>query len=225
MAEIRIATSDQLPALAATYLAEHIKFAVNQNGHCYCALSGGSSPKALLSKLSTANLPWQDVTFSMVDERFTSDASQQNQTMLQAFIDSLPFPKPTLLTLLNNEPLAATVAEANIMAENLPESLDLVVLGMGLDGHTASLFPDSTDYRSAMESHSRYVKVVPGEAPFPRISMSYRWLLNAKQLVLYIPGADKLDCFRQLLADPVAVSPIKSLAAHANNLIVFTSED
>ena len=225
MAEIRIEPNEHLPSLAAAYLAERIAFTINENGHCYCALSGGSSPVALLDALSTISLPWQHVTFNMVDERFTSDVSQQNQTMLQKFIGALPTPGPKLLTLLSEESLATTVEKANETAESLPEALDLVVLGMGLDGHTASLFPDSTDYRNAMQDSSRYVKVVPGEAPFPRISMSYRWLLNAKQLVLYIPGADKLNCFRRLLADPTAVSPIKSLAAHANNLIVFTSED
>ena len=225
MAEIRIESKEKLPSLAAAYLAERIQSAVNENGHCYCALSGGSSPVPLLDALSNSALPWQQVTFSMVDERFTSDVSQQNQTMLRKFVDSLPPPQPKLLTLLSDESLDAIIEKANEIAESLPETLDLVVLGMGLDGHTASLFPDSTDYRSAMQDSSRYVKVVPGEAPFPRISMSYRWLLNAKQLVLYIPGADKLNCFRQLLADPAAVSPIKSLAAHANNLIVFTSED
>ncbi|RLT99906.1 MAG: 6-phosphogluconolactonase [Ketobacter sp.] len=225
MAEIRIEHEQKLPAQAAAFLAEQIRSAINGNGHCYCALSGGSSPVPLLQELAKADLPWQQVTFCMVDERFTSDTSKQNQTMLQEFIDALPLPGANLVTLLTNDSLAATVEQANEQAKSLPEALDLVVLGMGLDGHTASLFPDSTDYRNAMQDSARYVTVVPGEAPFPRISMSYRWLINAKQLVLYIPGPEKLNCFRKLLADPAAVSPIKSLAAHANNLIVFTSED
>lgn len=224
MAEIRIETDAELPAITAAYIADKINRSIDESGHCYCALSGGSSPKPLLHELSKKALPWQNVTFIMVDERFTTDAAQQNETMLMAFVTSIPTPGPKLLKLLQNASLENTVTAANELVQPLPESLDLVILGMGLDGHTASLFPDSTDYQSAMHDHRKYVKVVPGEAPFPRISMSYHWLMQAKQLILYIPGKDKLECLRRLLTDANAISPVKSLAAQANCMTVFTSE-
>ncbi len=225
MAEIHIEAKAKLPQLAASYIRDQISSTLTRNKHCFCALSGGSSPKGLLMELASMTLPWHRITFSMVDERFTTDPTQQNQSMLSEFIDSLPEPRSKLLTLLTNESLNHTLAAANAAADQLPDSLDLVVLGMGLDGHTASLFPDSTDYQAAMHDTARYVKVVPGDAPYPRISMSYHWLLQARQLVLYIPGKEKLDCFRRLISDPAAMSPVKSLATHANNLIVFSSED
>ena len=226
MAELRIAPKAELASIAAGYLAAEIRSSLADHGRCcYCALSGGSSPKGLLLELGKQKISWEKVIFSMVDERFTNDTTQQNETMMREFVDALPAPGPKLHTILGNAPLAATVEQANVNAEALPEHLDIVVLGMGLDGHTASLFPDSTDYQSAMVDPSRYVKVIPGQAPYPRISMSYSWLSDAKQQILYIPGKDKLECFRSLLADPTAVSPIKTLVAQANNLIVFSSED
>jgi len=225
MAQIRLEKNEALPSIVADYVANVIANSIEQKGHCYCALSGGSSPKSMLAELAKQPLPWEQVTLLMVDERFTTDKSQQNETMLRDFVNSIPGGKPALIALLSDTSLDAAIAAANNTVAQIPGALDIAVLGMGLDGHTASLFPDSTDYQMAMTSSDHYVKVVPGAAPHPRISMSYHWLLTVKNLVLYIPGRDKLDCYRHLVANPDALSPITSLTSQANNLTVFSSED
>ena len=225
MAEIHLESDAALPKFVAEYLAKVISNCINDNGHCFCALSGGSSPQAMLNELALQPLAWAQITLLMVDERFTTDASDQNETMLSSFINRIPGEKPALINLLNQETLNAVITSANNAVKDIPGPLDVVVLGMGLDGHTASLFPDSTDYQMAMTTSDHYVKVVPGAAPYPRISMSYHWLLQAKKIILYIPGRDKLECYRELVADPSAVSPVKSLTSQANSLIVFSSEE
>lgn len=225
MAEIQLESEHVLPKKVAEYLAQDISNSIHQNGHCFCALSGGSSPKAMLNELALQPLDWSNVTLLMVDERFTTELSDQNETMLLAFIDQIAGEKPKLISLLNEKTLTASISAANSVVQSIPGPLDIVVLGMGLDGHTASLFPDSTDYQTAMTTSDRYVKVVPGAAPYPRISMSFHWLLLARKLVLYIPGKDKLKCYRNLIADPNVVTPIKSLTSQANTLVVFSSEE
>ena len=81
-----LCAKDQLPTQAAKSLASIIVASVKNRGHCYCALSGGSSPKPMLSALAQENLPWNDVSFLLVDERWSNEASQQNISMITEFV-------------------------------------------------------------------------------------------------------------------------------------------
>lgn len=222
----RLASASTLPDITAEHIKSLIEKAISTNGQCYCALSGGSSPKAMLLQLAKKNVTWKNVTIIMVDERWTQKSDQQNQTMLTEFIDCIETDKPNLITLLHKEDYYSNLQHNNEAAAALPDHIDIVVLGMGLDGHTASLFPDSKEYDSAMKTHTRYVEVNPPEAPYPRISMSYQWLSQAHHLMLYIPGCEKLDTLHNILQNSAAISPIKSLAETPSvELTVFSSKD
>jgi len=225
MVELKLLPHSQLAAAAANNIAERINAAVEARGHCYCALSGGSSPQPMLAILAASQVPWNQVTLLIVDERYTNIHTQQNQTMLQDFIRQIPDAPPQLITLLTGSSYEDTLTGANARVDTCPAQLDLVVLGMGLDGHTASLFPDAAEYQSAMTSTARYVEVQPGTAPHRRISMSFHWIASARSIVLYIPGKDKLNCYRALHNNPDAISPIRDLASTASQLTIFSSED
>lgn len=225
MANEYLFPNTELPQKAAEFIAAKIEAAVDARGRCFCALSGGSSPQPMLIELAKRSLPWEQVILLMVDERITDDTEAQNQTMLNAFIKSIKGEKPRLISLLASESPNTLLQIANQKVSSIPEQLDIVVLGMGLDGHTASLFPDSKDYLSAMESNNRYVAVTPGEAPYQRLSMSYNWIAQAHNLILYIPGKDKLQCFHSITSTPDTISPINSLNEQIQNLLVYSSKD
>lgn len=217
---------DQVPEMTADYLAAIIEAAIAKKGHCHCALSGGSSPKAMLSALARKQLPWHQVTVLLVDERWSNDPSQQNITMMRAFANETGAESVHLLSLLTESDYASNLDHCETVAQNLPEHLDLIVLGMGLDGHTASLFPDAPEFHEAMTSKRRYVEVTPAAAPHRRISMSFNWIAKADTLALYIPGRDKLDCFNQIVDSGESDSPIRELVLQVpEKLTVFSSED
>ncbi|MAR90227.1 MAG: 6-phosphogluconolactonase [Pseudomonadales bacterium] len=226
MANELIIPAVDLPRAAARQIADQINGAILARGHCYCALSGGSSPKPMLADLASMSVSWQRVTLLLVDERYTEDPAQQNQTLMQWFVQQLPKPPAQVVWLLTpGLGLVATVDQANTAVAHFPQQLDVVVLGMGLDGHTASLFPDAEDYPAAMASRNRYVPVHPTTAPHPRISMSFDWLAATRHPTLYIPGPEKLQRLRQILAEPQPVSPLQPLDQALATLDVFSSED
>lgn len=216
---------EQVAEKAASQLARTIAAAIAKKDHCYCALSGGSSPKPMLTALAQTNLPWQKVTVLLVDERWSEDPSQQNITMMNAFIKETQSNSITLIPLLTEADYQSNLEKCESVAQSLPEHLDLVVLGMGLDGHTASLFPDAPEYSDAMTSSRRYVEVTPATAPYKRISMSFNWITKADTLALYIPGQDKLNCFNEIVASDTSKSPIRQLVKEVpGKLTVFSSE-
>lgn len=217
--------NELVPAQAALYLSRRISNFLENDKPCICGLSGGSSPKPMLQELAQQNIDWSSVVLLPVDERWTDDPRQQNISMLNKFVTQIPGHKPKLETLYKSPDLKENVERCNELASRYDQSPDIVVLGMGLDGHTASLFPDAEEYPSAMNSMDQYVLIHPTQAPFPRISMSFRWLSSAAEIVLYIPGKDKLDCFNRIRSDPDSVSPIKELEIHfANKLTIISSE-
>lgn len=233
MATEKVYPNTALPERAATHIAEIMCDAILARGHCYCALSGGSSPKPMLqalakTELAATELDWSKVTLLLVDERITDDPESQNQTIIHKFIQHIAPPRPAFHLLLpDTGSLAPTelLATANETTKDLPEQLDIVVLGMGLDGHTASLFPDSADYNTGMTSADRYVLVQPGQAPHQRLSMSYHWIQQARNLILYIPGQDKLDCYHRIVGSENTCSPIRTLSTDAPRLTVYSSKE
>lgn len=225
MAKEHLYSSAELPRRTAQVVAGKIIQAIAARGRCYCALSGGSSPEPMLQALADQTLPWEKVILLMVDERLTDDASAQNQTMLNAFIDRIEGSKPQLITLFENEPTDKACRMANHKVSDCPPQLDIILLGMGLDGHTASLFPDSAEYQTAMGCKDRYVTLMPKAAPHQRLSMSFHWIAQALELLLYIPGADKLQCFHRITSSPDSISPINTLNAQCPQLSVYSSKD
>ena len=218
-----ITNPETLAATTAQQIAEMMGHYIDQQGHCYCALSGGSSPKPLLAELALLPLAWSKVTIVMVDERWTSKPADQNQTMMAEFLSLIEGPKPKFQPLLIEQEFQANLDRCRKLAKTLPAQLDIVVLGMGMDGHTASLFPDAREYPEAMESSDRYLTVTPTQAPYRRISMSFHWIEKAKHLLLYIPGEEKLQCLNSIMDTPDWVSPIKTLAHTAGEKFTIYS--
>jgi 6-phosphogluconolactonase len=145
------------------------------------------------------------VTVVLVDERIVARDHADSNTALvarhllqgrAAAARFLPFFRELAPT-FNAEVLDALVRDAEDRIATLPWPLDVAVLGMGEDAHTASLFPGAPGYARAIATDQRLAWVVPDTAPHARLSLTLSALLAARELVLSIAGESKLAVYRR----------------------------
>ena len=193
------------------------------------ALSGGQSPRAMMVLLSQADLDWSRVTVQWVDERLLTrhhpDSNSeliesvllQNQAAQAQWHNFLPLPQGKARVLDGAE--QQTVLQAALAAYQTP---DIVVLGMGLDGHTASLFADAPQFAAAMDRHQTQPLMVlePPSAPYARISMTLAAILQAKMLYIAAHGAQKQALLQQAMLNKEAQLPIAWLLQEAQDVPV-----
>ena len=194
-------TADQVAAGAAAYLEHQIREALAHQPSYSLAISGGRTPWEMLKILSKADLPWQRVNLFQVDERVAPDGhADRNLTQLFQAIAGTPmvtqlriFPMPVLA-----EDLEEGCREYTEVLDEVTEGkgLDLIHLGLGSDGHTASLVPGD----GVMEVQDRLVactqNLYQGRI---RMTLTYPLLNSAKQLLWIVTGSEKQEMVQRLL--------------------------
>ncbi|KAF1010340.1 MAG: 6-phosphogluconolactonase [Burkholderia sp.] len=198
------ALAQAVRAALAELLAEHERATL--------AVSGGTSPRPFLQTLSTVELDWAKVDVSLVDDRWVADTDSASNAQL--VYDTL-LRHATGARFL---PLVDTSAmlEAHVAALNANPAYRLpnvAVLGMGEDGHTASIFADAPEWELAITTTERYVAVHPGTAPHPRVSLSLAALRRVDRLFLLIAGARK----HKMLEASAAVPQRNAISQLAND--------
>jgi 6-phosphogluconolactonase len=200
------------PAALATHIASVLRKAIAERGQASLAVSGGKSPIALFEALRSQPLDWSKVTLILVDERVVPhDHTDSNTALVRRhlmqdaaaaarFVPFFDEPPPALSAVV----LDALALQANQRLADLTWPLDGVVLGMGDDAHTASLFPGASGYARALESTAKLAWVVPTTAPHARLSLTLPSLLSAGELMLSIAGENKVATYRRAAekADP-----------------------
>lgn len=210
--EIRILTTPQeLFAAAAEEVVRTANESVAQRGRFTIALSGGSTPKSLYNLLATnarTTLPWDRMFFFWGDERHVppTDPDSNYRMADEAMLSKVPVPPGNVFRFPAEDPDAAAVADAyektlrkffQISAAGVPR-FDLILLGMGPDGHTASLFPGT----AALQEKTRLVVANWVEKlKTNRLSLTLP-VLNAGQCVMFVvSGIDKAAVLRTVLED------------------------
>ena len=199
----------------AVRISERLAVAVEQKGEATFVVSGGSTPAPLFERLSMIDIPWEKITVTLADERWVpmSDKDSNEAMIMEKFLVGHAA-KARMVGLYTGEPTPAEGMEAcSQRLEQLPRPFDVVFLGMGNDGHTASLFPEGDNLLRALEAPEHipcYAMNAPG-APQPRITLTLSTLLNCNDLLLICTGNQKLDVFRKAEQDgPVEELPIRA---------------
>ncbi len=202
-------------------LGQCIRDCVAERGKASIALSGGSTPQTLYQQLSHQALPWQSVTVSLVDERWVDEVHpQSNARMIKNSLIQNEARRARFISMKTShaDAFAAASSLGSILArQTLP--LDLVLLGMGLDGHTASFFPHAQGLEVALSDQCRQVccaiQPLPGDdepAPLARMTLSLNTILSAHKRILYIRGETKRQVLEQALASgPFADMPVRAV--------------
>ena len=198
-------SADQLAQQLAQHIARRLRKAITTRGHAVLAVSGGKSPVAMFEQLRQQALEWEHLTVLLVDERCVPHTHTDSNTALvhshllqgaaaQAsfvpFFDQLP-------DVLDDAALEALADNANARLAAQPWPIDVAVLGMGEDGHTASLFPGATELGKALHSSGPVTWLRPPAAPHARLTLTLPALLTTHELMLSITGTTKLAVYQQ----------------------------
>ncbi len=204
----------QLAQSLADTVVDALRSAIDSHGHATLVVSGGRSPVRFFQCLAQVDLPWQQVTISLADERWVPAAHpDSNEGLVRRHLLQGPASKARLLGLYQpTETLEAAALAADQALAELPP-IDVLVLGMGEDGHTASLFPASPNLSLALQvdSQRRCLPMHAPSAPHQRLSMTLALLSRARLPLLALQGAAKLETLAEALrGDDVATMPIRA---------------
>ncbi len=190
----------------AMEVADELHQCITQRGVAHLAVSGGRSPEAFLRQLADYTLDWSAVRLTLVDERWVPpEDAESNAGLLQRCLAAHWSALHWLPLYRGVSPEADAQAAGTELA--LWSGLDLVVLGMGADGHTASLFPDLPDWPVLCAANNRQhcVALPATDTRQARLSLTGRLLHSAPRQLLAISGQAKLDTLQQACNAPSAL--------------------
>lgn len=200
----------------AEAVAAQLHHAIATRGRALLAVSGGKSPIALFEHLRQQPLDWASVTVLLADERCVPHTHPDSNTALvRQHLLQDGAAAATFVTFFDTlDAIDTLAAAANQRLASLHWPLDVAVLGMGEDGHTASLFPAAPGLDTALHTTAHVAWVRPdaiGHAPHPRLTLTLPTLQAARQLHLSLAGPAKQAVYRQALVQPDAALPVSLL--------------
>lgn len=208
------------PQLLADALAEHVAelltAAISSNPHGVATLvvSGGKSPVAFFQALARKPIEWSKVCISLADERWVpTEHADSNAGLLKRYLFQGPAAEAGFVSLYRpTDTLEEAAAATDEALKDLPK-IDVLVLGMGDDGHTASLFPNSPNLDEALnlDSQRRCLPMLAPSTPHQRLTLTRSLLASATTPILSISGQAKLQTLRTAMAgDDLAEMPIRA---------------
>ena len=211
----------------AREVAGRLRQAVEARDRAMLVVSGGRTPVAFLEALSGYDLDWSRVLVLPSDERWVApDSDQSNSRLIRQHLLRGPATAARLAELVENvstsPEYAAEWASDRLCLLDWPA--DVVVLGMGEDGHTASLFPDAPELAEALsDTATPVVMTTPASQPVARLSLSARVLSGAPMTALLLQGEGKMNALREAASSPLAIGPMPVRYFFQQRLEVFWS--
>jgi 6-phosphogluconolactonase len=225
-------TPDALAEGLAETIARRLDDAVSARRHATLVVSGGSTPRATFMRLSQKPLRWGAVTITLADERWVPPSDPaSNEALVRTTLLVGPAASARFVGLYTGDstPEAGESACA-ARIEALWRPFDVVLLGIGDDGHTASLFPRAPGLADALDPAGDALchAIRPENVQPPRMTLTLRALLDARIVFLMFQGTCKRSAFEAALADgPIADMPVRAVLRQqqAPVEIYWTSRD
>jgi 6-phosphogluconolactonase len=192
-----LADAGTVARAGAAFVAERARQAVESSGSFHFAVSGGHTPWEMFAALASETVPWEAVVVYQVDERVAPpDDPDRNLHHLEQSLGSAP---ATVMAMpVNDDDLDAAAAK---YAHSLPEHFDLVHLGLGPDGHTASLVPGDP----VLSVTDQLVALTQPYQGRRRMTLTYPALARADQILWLVTGDDKKEPLAKLLAGDTTI--------------------
>ena len=213
--EHRFDSIESLTSALAAAVASDLGRAIERRGRASLMVSGGQTPAPFFSALTRRPIDWSKVVVGLVDERWVApDHVDSNERLVRQTLLSQQGSAATFVPMKN----AATSAAAGQPAcewaiAAIPRPFDVVVLGMGNDGHTASLFPQTAELAMGLNPANPALTMasVPVTATYERMSLTLRGLLDSRRIVLLISGSAKWRVYqRARQPGPASELPVRA---------------
>jgi len=224
MSELReFADARAMNRALADAIVERLTAGVARNGRASLVVPGGTTPGDLFDVLATTDAPWKDVWVTLSDERWVDPASERsNERLIRTRLLKDKAAAARFVPLKTPQAHAnAAEADTGAAIAAMPRPFDAVLLGLGNDGHTASLIPGADGLSRALDRSdaalTRAIRPPDNTGMGERITLTLHAILEARWIALLIRGAEKLDTYRKVsTGDDVLAAPVRAvLRQHA----------
>lgn len=210
------ADPEELAAALAATVADNLRQGFAARQQASLVVSGGTTPGPFFLRLRQMDLAWERVIITLADERWVDPAHEASNERLVRFLLLRDQAGRADFVPLKNRAASARDGEEECCRAlaRIPRPFDVVVLGMGMDGHTASLLPGAIGLDQALDSDSRQdcLAITPDQALHERITLTLPALLRARHIFLHCTGREKKEVLRQALAPGlVAAMPVRAI--------------
>jgi 6-phosphogluconolactonase len=198
------------------HIIKSLKQAIDKKGHASIAVSGGQTPIPLFRLLSQQNLDWHNVFITLVDDRWVDDTDDaSNEKLVLTYLLQNKAKWANFVGLKNgcDNPFDGAEITDKIL-NKVPMPFDVLILGMGEDGHTASLFPGATNLPAGldMKSGRKVVGMAPLTASLDRITLTLPTILDSQNIYLHLVGESKMQVLEQAeKGDDIIQMPIRAI--------------
>ncbi len=216
---------DLLNCDLANQIKNKLSEAIDQRGHAYFVVSGGKTPVNLFKILAQTSLSWDKVTVLLADERCVGvEDLDRNERLVKEHLLQHEAKNAQFISLYN-EHLNSSESIQKVREDlAILPTFDVVILGMGEDGHTASLFPCSDELQDGLDDNANDVILIkPKMAPYQRMSLSKKRLLNSRSIFLHLVGQKKREVLAKAMAErnPTIMPICAFLNNHNTNVQVM----
>ena len=188
--------SDDLVQALSLKIISELHEAIQTRGSAFLAVSGGSTPKKLFQALSKLDLEWSKVTITLVDERWVPPYEiDSNENLVREHLMQNKAKDAKFIALKNIMKKAIDGEVITLKRLQKIDHLDVVILGMGTDAHTASFFPHAHNLEKLLTTEDLCSATQASAKPKDRMTLTKNFLLSAKSLILHIEGESKKTVF------------------------------